>query len=94
MKKAQLFFLILVLFFVGSTWAKGRVLRKSKRPRRSIGLNELHSLGAQLITNDEFIGPFEEKLVKNSRERINSKNYPESTQKGKKKKNPTSKNKG
>ena len=91
MKKAQLFFLILVVFFVGSTLGKPRGGKKGRR--RSIGLNELHSLGAQLITNDEFIGPFEEKLVKNSRERINSKNYPESTQKGKKKKNPTSKNK-
>ena len=89
MEGVELFFFIFVVFFVGSTLA-----RKSKGPRRSAGLNELHRVDMQLTPNEEFIGPFEEGLMENRGEHVNGPNYRESMLKGKKKKKPTSKNKG
>ena len=89
MKGVELFFFVIVVFFVGSTLAR----KGAKGPRRR-GLKELHSLDMQLTPNEEFIGPFEEGLMENRGEHVNGPNYRESMLKGKKKKNPTSKNKG
>ena len=92
MKGAQLFFFIIGVFFVGSTLGKPRGGKKGLR--RSIGLNELHSLGEQLTANEKFTGPFEEGLMDKRGDNFKGTNYWESTLKGKKKKKPTSKNKG